>query len=194
MRDRLFTLRGRFFGEVTPEPRETLRPSCSSTTARFVAPGISGIGVLTQRGFVLSQPLRPVPTPPQGRPPPSGRRPLAGLAAPAPSCRRSASPSLASRCFLSPRFRTFGMGRRGLEPLTPCASCRQGVLAVRRRSNWCIEQALSIRPLLLTGADEALTVDPDEACAPEDRDTECMVTKVLHRCALNVLGAFGRWH
>ena len=35
-------------------------------------------------------------------------------------------------------------------------------------------------PLLLTGADEGLTVDPDDACALEERDTECMVTKVLH--------------
>ena len=39
LRDRLFTLRDRLFGEVTPEPIETLRRRVLLMTARFVAPG-----------------------------------------------------------------------------------------------------------------------------------------------------------
>ena len=52
LRDRLFTLRDPLFGEVTPEPKQTLRRCTLSVTARFVAPGSPRNWVLTQRGFV----------------------------------------------------------------------------------------------------------------------------------------------
>jgi hypothetical protein len=75
---------------------------------------------------------------------------------------------------------TYGLGRRGLETLTPCVmSTRRSVRFAAVRIG-VLNRPSQSTPLLLTGADEGLTVDPDDAYAPEDRDTECMVTKVLH--------------
>ena len=51
LRDRLFTLRDRLFGEVTPEPKQTLR-RCTFGDGSLCLRLKSRIWVLTQRGFV----------------------------------------------------------------------------------------------------------------------------------------------
>ena len=52
LRDRLFTLHDRFFGEVTPEPKETLRRRVLPRRLDSSRLDAAEIGVLTQRGFV----------------------------------------------------------------------------------------------------------------------------------------------
>ena len=52
LRDRLFTLRDRLFGEVTPEPIETLRRRVLPRRLDSSRLEVPEIGVLTQRGFV----------------------------------------------------------------------------------------------------------------------------------------------
>ena len=57
LRDRLFTLRDRFFGEVTPEPIETLRRRVLQRRLDSSRLEVPGIGVLTQRGFAWWHPV-----------------------------------------------------------------------------------------------------------------------------------------
>ena len=55
LRDRLFTLRDRLFGEVTPEPIETLRRRVLPRQLDSSRLDVPQIGVLTQRGFGMGQ-------------------------------------------------------------------------------------------------------------------------------------------
>ena len=59
LRDRLFTLRDRLFGEVTPEPIETLRRRALPRRLDSSRPEVLEIGVLTQRGFGRGHCKRP---------------------------------------------------------------------------------------------------------------------------------------